>query len=426
MMVGDSRPNPSKGLDSGLPLFNANNARRRAEQDSILLANRIRLLRNEEEKARKKIRETEGKTKEIIDVRRRCDESRRTREADDARREAVEYELRAKASGVREEQQRKIQMAQRDLLEQKAIASAAQKQEREAHKQFIQHEQEEATAEAAAKALRVRKEIQASERRRARSEGARLEAGRANFQEKLAREEDARRSNQQLIGRMEKEEADLIQRLQRSQERHRMAFAQLEDALAGGSPTPSGGSPSQIGGASASSSRCPSSLDQLPVCDLPTSTADVGRINSLSASSCASIGAETRATASRPPRPRASASPSPAAAVVPVAARVTPRRRPTSAPRAASVPRLRSSVPSKLHGGYGKGVSALRDNSATSICSTASGGLGPESAASGPASGLSTPSSAAPAPITYTTMDGMQLEIPPEEDLDLDKLLSGL
>lgn len=416
MMVGDSRD---------LPLFNANNARRRAEQDSILLANRIRLLRNEEEKARRKIRETEGKTKEIIDVRRRCDESRRMREADDARREALECELRAKAAGVREEQQRKIQMAQRDLLRQKAIASAAQKQEREAHKQFIQHEQDEATAEAAAKALRVRKELQASERQRARSEGARLEAGRANFQEKLAREEDARRSNQQLISRMEKEEADLIQRLQRSQERHRVAFAQLEDALAGGSPTPNGGSPSQNGGASASSSRCPSSLDHVPVSELPTST--VGKTNSLSASSCASISVETRATASRPPRPRVSASPSPAPAVVSAAARVTPRRRPTSAPRAASVPPLRSSVPSKLHGGgYGKGVSALRDNSATSICSTASGGLGPESAASGPGSGLSTPSSAAPAPITYTTMDGMQLEIPPEEDLDLDKLLSGL
>jgi hypothetical protein len=42
-------------------------------------------------------------------------------------------------------------------------------------------------------------------------------------------------------------------------------------------------------------------------------------------------------------------------------------------------------------------------------------------------SGHSTPSSAVAAAvaITYTTVDGTQLDIPPEEDLDLGKLLNG-
>lgn len=385
-----------------LPLFNANNARRKAEQDSILLANRIRLLRAEEDKARKKIRETEGKTKEIIDLRQRAEEKRFAKDAEDARREALEIEIRSKWAGAREDQQRKIQMAQRELLENKASAFASQKQDREVHKQQIQEEKQEAAAEAAERALRVRRDLQAGERRRARSEGARLEMCKMNFQEKLLREEDAARNSQLHIARMEKEEAELIQRLQRSQERHRAAFAALEDAI----------SAPQI----PSASRCPSPLDQVPLQELPQGLApSTGSRMTLAASSCpSSSGSEPRAIASRPPRPRASATPTPPLNAMPGHGSRAGKTRPTSASRVPSVPRVMPSAASKS-------VASLRDHSEASICSTRSDGPGQESGASG----HSTPTSMAPA-ITYTTVDGLQLDIPPEEDLDLGKLLSGL
>lgn len=410
-LVGDFRSSAKKGLDQPCPLFNANNARRKAEQDSILLANRIRLLRAEEEKARKKIRETESKTKEIIDLRRRGEEKRHAREAEDARKEALEQELRARAVKEREDNQRRLQLVQRDILEQKANAGVAQKQEREMHKQLIKQEQMEAAAETAARADRVRKELQASERRRARSEGARLELGRANFEEKLAREDEQRRANLQHISRMENEEAELIQRLQRSQERHRIAFAQLEDALAGGPGT----APQRSGGGnSVGSSRCPSSLDDGRCTDFLQGTAP-------STGSRTPVGASA-AVGSRPPRPRASGTPTSAAAAASAASGSgvagRGRARPTSASRASSVPRLPSQSATRPMGGASKGLTAARDNSTTSICSTASGGPSPESAASG----HSTPTAA---PISYTTVDGMQLEIAEEEDLDLNLLLSG-
>lgn len=439
-MVPNLMPNQSKGLDAygqdHLPLFNANNARRRAEQDSILLANRIRLLRAEEEKARKKVRETEGKTREIIDVRRRGEEKRNARDVDLARKEAYELELKTKQAGVREDQQQKILLAQRDIMQQKVQASAVLKHEREAHKQQIEYEQKEAAAEVAARAQRVRKEQQISERRRARSEGARLELGRANFQEKLAREDDARRANQGLMLKMEKEEADLIQRLQRSQQRHRDAFAQLEDALAGGSPTVG------TGPAAASSSRCstPPCTDQVPVHELPpqgaTSSSTGSRTSlTLAPSSSSSVGTEVKANGlrERPPRPRVSlnCTPLPEISAGSASGGGAVRSRPTSAPRSgrsASVPRAPVLAASKplLHGRCSRSQTALRDNPSTaSICSTASGGPGPESAASACASGHSTPTFAAMQNITYTTADGLVLEIPPEEDLDLGKLLNA-
>merc|ERR1719436_568842 len=85
--LGDSKP-------EHYPLFNATAARKRAEQDAMLMANRIRLLRAEDERTRKKIAETEKKTREIIDVQRRNEERRLAKEAQELRQEAMEKELR--------------------------------------------------------------------------------------------------------------------------------------------------------------------------------------------------------------------------------------------------------------------------------------------------------------------------------------------
>jgi len=78
-------------------------------------------------------------------------------------------------------------------------------------------------------------------------------------------------------------------------------------------------------------------------------------------------------------------------------------------------------------GAAGDAVDKLRQKHSTSAmsnASTASGGA--ETAANGPCegSGQSTPSSSAHQ-IRYTTVDGLQLDIPAEEDLDLAALLNG-
>ena len=61
------------GRSSGGPpparLFHASVARRRAEQDAVLLQNRIALLRGEEDRGRQKINETQQKAAEILDMR---------------------------------------------------------------------------------------------------------------------------------------------------------------------------------------------------------------------------------------------------------------------------------------------------------------------------------------------------------------------
>ena len=70
-----------------------------------------------------------------------------------------------------------------------------------------------------------------------RSEGAKQELAKDVLRERLLREEDARRMRLKEVERMEQEEAELLERLHRSQERHRMAYMQLEDVLPGSSTT---------------------------------------------------------------------------------------------------------------------------------------------------------------------------------------------
>merc|ERR1719297_224616 len=55
-------------------LTSAKEARKRAELDAQLLANRIALLKQEEEKAHKKIEETRKRATEIIDLRKQYEQ----------------------------------------------------------------------------------------------------------------------------------------------------------------------------------------------------------------------------------------------------------------------------------------------------------------------------------------------------------------
>ena len=90
------------------PLYQATVARKRAEQDTILLANRIKMLRREEEMTKRKIEDTEKKTKEIFDVRRRNEERRLQKELEDAKMEQEIQALRERQLREKAETEKKI------------------------------------------------------------------------------------------------------------------------------------------------------------------------------------------------------------------------------------------------------------------------------------------------------------------------------
>ena len=205
----------------------------------------------------------------------------------------------------------------------------------------------------------------------------------------------------QEIDRMEREEAELLQRLRLSQERHRMAYMQLEDVIRGQ-------------GASLESAGLPGLPPfSLPPWDHQTATPSSSRRNAESPASrpTSQAGLERvegvegveRVALSKPPLPRA-----PPGARPRSGARSKPQVLPPTTPPDA-VDQLRN-----LHS-----KSAMSNASTTSVGETSI----VHSPGAYEGSGQSTSSSAPQ--IRYTTVDGVQLDIPAEEDLDLAAILNG-
>lgn len=387
--------NNLRHLGRANPVFDATRARKKAEQDSILLANRIRLLRAEDARTRKKIVETEKKTQEILMARQRNEQRRHEKEVFDAQKEVMEQDFRSRQMVERLDQQNKILDKKREIQEKNAMGGHALRKQRQAHRQVLDLERQASADEAFARAEQVRVAMDRAAQSRARSEDAKQELAKDVLRERMLREEDERRLRLQEIDRMEREEAELLQRLHRSQERHRMAYLQLEDVLRGASPLPDAHiAPAAIDTATPSSS---------------------SRRNEVESRESRDSRPESRS--SKPPLPRLAAPPIRA----PPQVRAPPGARPCSAQRHKAKAGVSTSGKSRIDTPP-DAVDQLRQKhslSAMSNASTASMGESIPAEGSGPSVSSSAPQ------IRYTTVDGIQLDIPAEEDLDLAALLNG-
>lgn len=384
---------PMAGARSN-PVFNVTRARKKAEQDSILLANRIRLLRAEDARTRKKIVETEKKTQEILCARQRKEQQRHEKEVFEAQKEVMDHDFRTRQMVERIDQQHKIQDKMRQIQQKNALGGNALRQQRYAHRQILDLEKQASHDEAFARAEQVRVAMDRAAHSRARSEGAKQELAKDVVRERMLREEDERRLKLQEIDRMEREEAELLQRLRLSQERHRMAYMQLEDVIRG-----------QVTSLESSSPVVLPPFSQ--PWDHQTATPSSSRRNAESPASRPNSGTGLerverveRLVLSKPPLPRA-----------------PPGARPRSGHRGAQVkPSTPPDAVDQLRNMHSK--SAMSNASTTSVGETS---IVLEGAYEGSAQSTS---SSAPQ-IRYTTVDGVQLDIPAEEDLDLAAILNG-
>ena len=163
------------------------------EQDSILLANRIRLLRAEDARTRKKIVETEKKTQEILCARQRKEQQRHEKEVFEAQKEVMDHDFRTRQMVERIDQQHKIQDKMRQIQQKNTLGGNALRQQRYAHRQILDLEKQASHDEAFARAEQVRLAMDRAASSRARSEGAKQELAKDVVRERMLREEDERR-----------------------------------------------------------------------------------------------------------------------------------------------------------------------------------------------------------------------------------------
>lgn len=212
-------------------LSTAKESRKRAELDAQLLANRIALLKQEEEKAWKKIEET----------RKKADEIKQIRQNNENKFAAKEKFYQSKWESIRQSQaqnsmNRDKAKATRDetrhcLLEQKHLSARATKDQSQ---QFLVMKKGREAAERQTNGersayLRSRKED--AKRRLEEDRLAQLDKFREDYETRTSQEELLRARTDALVAKMEKEEMELIQRLQNTQTVQRTAYEELEAAL---------------------------------------------------------------------------------------------------------------------------------------------------------------------------------------------------
>lgn len=212
-------------------LTGAKEARKRAEQDAQLLANRIALLKQEEEKAWKKIEETRKRAAEIVELRKQNEQKFAAKENFYKQKwesiraaQAQNQDCRDKARALRD--QTKHGLAQQKLQNAQSTKEAShqllmQKREREAEERALNLER--------STYLKQRKDE--AKRRLEEERLSQLEKFREDYEARTANEELLRARTDALVSKMEKEELELIQRLQSTQTVQRNAYEELESAL---------------------------------------------------------------------------------------------------------------------------------------------------------------------------------------------------
>jgi hypothetical protein len=193
-------------------LTGAKEARKRAELDAQLLANRIALLKQEEEKAWKKIEETRKRANEIMELRKQNENKFAAKENFYKQKwESI------RAAQAQNQQQRDRAKALRDqtrqgLLEQKAANARSCKEQSQQY--LVQKKEREAGERNAnlerSSYMKARKEE--AKRRLEEDRLAQLERFREDYEARTAQEELLRARTDALVAKMEKEEMELIQR----------------------------------------------------------------------------------------------------------------------------------------------------------------------------------------------------------------------
>jgi hypothetical protein len=227
----DGAPVATTGSQLQSNLTATKESRKRSELDAQLLANRIALLKQEEEKAWKKIEETRKRAAEIMELRTQKEEKFAAKEQFYKDRwesirtaQAVNAQKRTENKAVRE-------ATRQGLLESKLTNAATQKNQ---SKQVLLAKQEREASERDQNAQRSNYIKQRKEEARRKLEEDRLqqlEKFREDYEARMAHEELLRARTEALVAKMEKEEMELIQRLQNTQTVQRNAYEELEVAL---------------------------------------------------------------------------------------------------------------------------------------------------------------------------------------------------
>jgi hypothetical protein len=192
-------------------------ARLRADEDAKLLENRIKLLRQEESKARKKINETKKRAKDIIVTKRRNVDRQKGKKELMRKQEQEENKRAVKNEHLRNEIKQRINDTATEVQNKKRQEAATLRQEKKEQEEMLEmYKQQERLKNTSLKQMIRNREKEAEEQRK-RTFAEKKAIARSNLDNKVLRENQTRMTHENQVSKMEQEELELIQRLQNTQ-----------------------------------------------------------------------------------------------------------------------------------------------------------------------------------------------------------------
>lgn len=214
-----------------MELFQTHKNRLIIEQDANLLANRISMLQQEEEKIMKKINQTRKRADEIMRAKKRNDEMFNKRMKDKEHKMKVEEENRQKYFNDRAHRQlnkeRTFKTLRKAKREEFKMGKTLTLQNDKYKTEFI----EEVRKNNQHKKERVREEEEQRSAKLKELEEMKKQENQENYYSRVEDERQRILDNEKKIKQMEKLEAELLSRLKNSQQMEQSEYKNLENAL---------------------------------------------------------------------------------------------------------------------------------------------------------------------------------------------------
>lgn len=231
------------GLEADGRLCSVTAQRKRAEEDVLLLANRIKHLKAEEERALRKVQEVRSKTNELTAARERraADMARKAARAEDVQRAESAKRGDLRRQDINREYEVRKKMEQRCLERGRAARADRLSRAEELRRAAELEDGKQMALRARASSLR-RSEFHA-QHARARIAVERQEQARKTQEQRRLQDERKIRDAGDAMARMEQEEMAVLERLQHSQQLYESACREYEVVRGAGSRPPSLGPP---------------------------------------------------------------------------------------------------------------------------------------------------------------------------------------
>ena len=214
-------------------LTEAKQMRKRADEDARLLANRIALLRQEEQKAHRKVEETRRKAQEILNLRNRNTDLLRSKEEEMRLKQEKEEQRLSEQRKARELNQFKSQQRFSGRQNRTLSEANALKELKKRNLEQIELNRKDDLVQRAALRNFIKSQQKEAEEKKRAIERDRIEKIKIEILKKVELENRARRVREEEIASMEQKELELIQKLQSTQLLQKNVYEELENALAG-------------------------------------------------------------------------------------------------------------------------------------------------------------------------------------------------